>query len=106
MKSPTNFVKNKINNVDEFTNRNNNFKIEIKYVSSLANNIESASRIDNNMFSEKYSSINENEISSISNFKFLNSVNNRNTSSKISASTQENIDKNKFDNNDELNESK
>ena len=88
MKSPTNFVKNKINNVDEFTNRNNNFKIEIKYVSSLANNIESASRIDNNMFSEKYSSINENEISSISNFKFLNSVNNRNTSSKISSATK------------------
>ena len=87
MKSPSHFFKNRLKNLDNLTNRNNNIKIEINYVSSLANNMESSFKFENNIISEKNCSSIENEISGLSNFKFL-SLNKRNSYSKKSSSIQ------------------
>jgi len=87
MKSPSHFSKSKLKKDGNQSNRIKNFKIEINYVSSLSNNKESSNRQNNQFFSEKNICGTENEFSSLSNCKFVNSEKSINCSSKISSHT-------------------
>ena len=52
MKSPSHFSKSKLKDGNQ-TNRIQNFKIEINYISSLSNKKESSYRQNNPLFNEK-----------------------------------------------------
>ena len=93
MKSPSHFSKSKLKKDGNQSNRIKSFKIEINYVSSLSNNKESSHRQNNQFFSEK-NICTDNEFSSLSNCKFLNSDKAINYSSKISSHTSKKKKKN------------
>jgi hypothetical protein len=84
MKSPSHFSKSKLKDGNQ-TNRIQNFKIEINYISSLSNKKESSYRQNNPLFNEKSICCTDNEFPSLSNVKFLSSENTRNCASKISS---------------------
>ena len=84
MKSPSHFAKSKFKKDGDQSNRIKSFKIEINYVSNLSNNKESSLRQNNQLFSEK-NICTDNEFSSLSNCKFLNSNKPINYSSKLSS---------------------
>ena len=86
MKSPSHFSKSKLKDGNQ-TNRIQNFKIEINYISSLSNKKESSYRQNNPLFNEKNICCTDNEFPSLSNVKFLSSENTRNCASKISSHT-------------------
>ena len=76
-------LKNPIDNIS----RKSNFKIEVNYVNSTINSVESSIRLNNNI-SYKSNIILDNEMSNLSNFKFMKT---RNSVSKMTSSGVKNL---------------